>query len=286
MSSDNPVGDFLRARRALVKPEDVGVRVTGVRRVDGLRREEVAMLAGISTDYYLRLEQGRDRHPSIQVLEAIAHVLQLDDVSTAYLLEIATPKPRRTRRVPREDVPTGLRQMLDVINLPAFIEGRYFDVLAANDLAVALSPNLQPGENRMRAVFLDEAERALYPEWEAATVRLVAGFRESVGAEIDDPRFVQLVGELSIASERFRTLWARHDVKCREGVSVRINHPQVGELTLGREKLQVGGIHGMILVVYHAHPGTESAEKLAMLAALSDPPVQHPHQPGAVDAER
>ncbi len=125
-------------------------------------------------------------------------------------------------------MPAGIRQLLGVLGLPAFAEGRYFDVLAANDLARALSPNLQAGQNRLRAVFLDPAEQALYPDWDQATAGLVAGFRESVGSDADDPGFVQLVGELSLASERFRRLWARHDVQSREGMPARIHHPQVG----------------------------------------------------------
>ncbi|MFF5297449.1 helix-turn-helix domain-containing protein [Paractinoplanes globisporus] len=269
--SDNLIGDFLRARRALVRPEDVGVRVTGTRRVAGLRREEVAMLAGISSEYYLRLEQGRDRHPSVQVLESLARVLRLDEDAADYLLEIATPKPRRTRRPRRETVPAGIRQLLEVIGLPAFVEGRYFDVLAANALAAALSPNLRPGENRMRAIFLDPRERALYPDWEQDTITLVAGFRESVGNDTDDPRFVQLVGELSLGSERFRQLWARHDVHGREGRPTRLNHPQVGEMTVRREKLAIGGAEDQILCVYHAEPGTSSADKLALLASVDQP---------------
>lgn len=271
--SDNLIGDFLRARRALVRPEDAGVRVTGTRRVTGLRREEVAMLAGISNEYYLRLEQGRDRNPSVQVLESLARVLRLDEDATDYLIGIATPKPRRPRRTRKEVVPAGIRQLLEVIGLPAFVEGRYFDVLAANALATAFSPNLRAGENRMRAVFLDPAERALYPEWERDTVALVAGFRESVGNDTGDPRFVRLVGELSLASERFRQLWARHDVHSREGMPARVEHPQIGELTVRREKLTIGGARDQLLVVYHAEPGTPSFEKLQLLGsvAVTDP---------------
>jgi transcriptional regulator with XRE-family HTH domain len=266
------LGDYLRARRELVQPGSVGLPVNGVRRVAGLRREEVAMLAGISSDYYLRLEQGRDRNPSIQVLEALARVLQLDQAATDYLLSLATPRPRHRRPRPRrETVPAGIRQLLDVLGLPAFVEGRYFDVLAANSLARALSPNLQAGQNRLRAVFLDPAEQALYPDWDQATARLVAGFRESVGTDADDPGFVQLVGELSLSSERFRQLWARHDVQTREGMPARIHHPQVGDLMLSREKLAIGGAEGQLLVVYHAQPGTSSAEKLALLASLASP---------------
>jgi transcriptional regulator with XRE-family HTH domain len=272
VSENNMLGDYLRARRELIRPESVGLPVNGVRRVAGLRREEVAMLAGISSDYYLRLEQGRDRNPSIQVLEALARVLRLDQAATDYLLGLATPRPRHRRRRPRrETVPVGIRQLLDVVGLPAFVEGRYFDVLAANGLARALSPNLQAGQNRLRAVFLDPAEQALYPDWDHATAGLVAGFRESVGTDADDPRFVQLVGELSLSSERFRRLWARHDVQAREGMPTRIHHPQVGDLTLSREKLAIGGSEGQLLVVYHAEPGTGSAEKMALLASLTSP---------------
>jgi len=266
------LGDYLRARRELVQPGSVGLPAGGVRRVAGLRREEVAMLAGISSDYYLRLEQGRDRNPSLGVLEALARVLHLDQAATDYLLSLAAPRPRHRRRRPkRETVPASIRQLLDVLSLPAFVEGRYFDVLAANGLARALSPNLQEGQNRLRAVFLDPAEQALYPDWDHATARVVAGFRESVGTDTDDPRFVQLVGELSLSSERFRHLWARHDVQVREGMPTRIHHPQVGDLTVSREKLAIGGADGQLLVIYHAQPGTSSAEKLGLLGSLATP---------------
>jgi transcriptional regulator with XRE-family HTH domain len=270
MSEDNLLGGYLRARRALVRPGRVGLPDHGVRRVNGLRREEVAMLAGISADYYLRLEQGRDHNPSIQVLEALARVLQLDQAATDYLISLAAPQPRQRRRRPkREIVPDGVRQLLDVLSLPAFVEGRYFDVLASNRFAYALSPNLQAGKNRLRAVFLDPAEQALYPHWDQAAAGLVAGFRQSVGNDVDDPGFVQLVGELSLSSERFRQLWARHDVQAFESAAVPFNHPQVGELVLGREKLAIKATSGQLLVIYHAEPGSGSAEKLALLASLA-----------------
>lgn len=272
VSENSLLGDYLRARRELVQPASVGLPANGVRRVNGLRREEVAMLAGISSDYYLRLEQGRDRNPSSQVLEALARVLQLDQSATEYLLGLVAPVPLQRRRRPkRESVPAGIRQLLTVVGLPAFVEGRYFDVLAANELAYAVSPRLQVGQNRLRAVFVDPAERALYPDWDQATAGLVAGFRRSVGSDVDDPGFVQLVGELSLVSERFRQLWARHDVHSFEGAPVHLDHPQVGRLTLAREKLVIGGAEGQLLVVYHAEPGTDSAEKLALLAALVSP---------------
>ena len=281
VSQTNLLGDYLRARRELVSPASVGLPHNGVRRVPGLRREEVAMLAGISSDYYLRLEQGRDHNPSIQVLEALARVLQLDQAATDYLLGLATPAPRhRPRRPRRENVPAGIRQLLDILDLPAFVLGRYFDVLAANGLAGALSPNCQVGHNVLRALFLDPAEKALYPDWDEGTALLVAGLRESAGTDADDPRFVQLVGELSLSSQRFRQLWARHDVRPLEGrPQARIHHPQVGDLTLNREKLAIGGTEGQLLIVYHAQPGTSSAEKMAILASLASPATTVAHDP-------
>jgi transcriptional regulator with XRE-family HTH domain len=268
----NQLGAYLRARREIVTPEAVGLPAAGTRRVAGLRREEVALLAGISSDYYLRLEQGRDRNPSAQVLDSLARVLQLDQAGTDYLHELAAPARRRRRRARRESVPAGIGQLLGTLGLPAFVEGRYFDVLAANRLAPVLSPNLQAGYNRLRSVFLDAGERDLFPDWEQVTVRHVAAFRNSVGTDTDDPRFVELVGELSLESDRFRRLWARQDVQTREGMPIRMRHPQVGELTVLCEKLAISGAPGQTLVVYHARPGTSSAEKLTLLATLADQP--------------
>ncbi|MEU1800078.1 helix-turn-helix transcriptional regulator [Streptomyces sp. NPDC019937] len=264
----NLLGDYVRARRELVTPEQAGIPALGPRRVPGLRREEVAMLAGISADYYLRLEQGRDRNPSVQVLESLARVLLLDDDATAHLLRLGAGRPRRRRaRPPAEAVPPGTAKLVATLPLPAYVEGRCFDVLAANALATALSPRLVAGANRLRDLFLDPAEQALYPDWENATTGLVAGFRESVGTDTDDPRFIELVGELSLASPRFSRLWARHDVHVCEGAPMRIDHPQVGGLLLNRERLGIGGADGQMLVVHHPDPGTDSAEKLALLAS-------------------
>ncbi|HEY6739709.1 MAG TPA: helix-turn-helix transcriptional regulator [Actinopolymorphaceae bacterium] len=280
MSDTNLLGEFLRARRELITPEQVGLPQIGIRRVPGLRREEVAMLAGISADYYLRLEQGRDRSPSRQVLESLARALQLDDDGTEYLLSLAQDRPRTPRRRPRkETVPPGIRLLVETLEFPAFVEGRYFDVLAANRSAAALSPRLVVGNNRLRDVFLDPAEQALYPAWDEVTARLVAGFRSSVGVDVEDQRFVDLVGSLSIASPRFRELWGRQDVARREGAKTSLQHPVVGELTLYREKLPVTGTDGQMLVIYHPEPGTADAEKLSLLIAsdlpvASDPPAR------------
>ena len=191
----NTLGEYLRARRGLVTPSQAGIPDFGTRRVPGLRREEVAMLAGISADYYLRLERGRDRNPSTQVLESIARVLQLDDDHVAYLMTLVSEKPRQSRRRPRKElVPAGMVKLVTAMAQPAYIEGRYFDILASNALARALSPRLAVGGNQLRDMFLDPADQALYPEWQHSTQCLIGNLRQSVGTDIDDPRFIELAG--------------------------------------------------------------------------------------------
>jgi transcriptional regulator with XRE-family HTH domain len=269
VTRSNALGEYLRARRELVDPAAAGLRVMGVRRTPGLRREEVATLAGISADYYLRLEQGRDRNPSPQVLEALATVFGLDATAREYLLSLSAPRPTAPKRPRREVVPAGIRQLLDALELPAFVESRIFDVLAANRLATALSPAIRPGANRMRSMFLDEDERDMYPDWEQAISGMVASFRASLGTDTSDPRIAQLVGELSLASEPFRRLWARHDVKPLAGGPVRLRHPQVGMMELRREKLPIGDSGGQVLAIYHAEPGSGNARSLALLGSLA-----------------
>jgi transcriptional regulator with XRE-family HTH domain len=274
VSGSNVLGEYLRARRELVDPADVGLTVAGVRRTPGLRREEVATLAGVSADYYLRLEQGRDRNPSRQVLEALARVLGLDPSATQYLLGLSGERTGGRRPPRREVVPTGIGQLLDSLGLPAFVENRMFDVLAANRLAGALSPSIRPGVNRLRTVFLDEAERDLHPDWEQVTASLVAAFRASIGTDVDDPRIQRLVGELSLASERFARLWVRHDVRALTGSPIRMRHPQVGMLELRGEKLPIADSGGQLLMIYHAEPGSESARSLALLGSLATQDVE------------
>jgi transcriptional regulator with XRE-family HTH domain len=266
----NTLGEYLRARRELADPAEAGLHILGVRRTPGLRREEVATLAGISADYYLRLEQGRDRNPSPQVLLALARVFGLDETATEYLLSLPAARPIAPERPRREEAPAGIRQLVEALNLPALVESKMFDVLAVNRLATALSPSLRPGQNRLRSVFLDPAEQDLYPDWEKATGGIVASFRASIGTDTDDPRLARLIGELSLGSERFRKLWARHDVKALAGAPVRMCHPQVGMLELHREKLPIGNSDGQLLVIYHAEPGSESARALAQLASIAE----------------
>jgi transcriptional regulator with XRE-family HTH domain len=271
-NNPNTLGAYLRARRELVTPQQAGIPDVGVRRVPGLRREEVAMLAGISADYYLRLERGRDRNPSVQVLDSIARVLQLDDDHLAYLLSLVVEAPRRHRRRARaETVPAGALKLLDSLAQPAFIEDRYFDVLASNDLARALSPRLAAGSNQLRDMFLDPAEQALYPGWTDYTECFIANLRQAVGTDIDDPRFIDLVGELSLDSPLFRQLWARHEVRGQRGGLIRLDQPEVGGLTLNRERLEISGTVGLMLVVFHPDAGSDDADKLALLASAGLP---------------
>jgi transcriptional regulator with XRE-family HTH domain len=270
--STNPLGAFLRARRELVTPQQAGIPDVGVRRVPGLRREEVAMLAGISADYYLRLERGRDRHPSLQVLESIARVLRLDDDHFAHLVTLVAEVPRHRRPRPRRQTPpAGALKLLDSLLQPAFIEDRYFDVLAVNRMATALSPVLTVGGNQLRALFLDPAEQALHLEWEQVTECFVANLRQAVGTDVDDPRFIELTGELSLASPRFRQLWARHEVRGQRGTPILFDHPRVGQLTLNRERLAIDGADDLNLVVYHPDAGSGDADKLALLAPADLP---------------
>jgi len=273
MSDDdraNRLGGYLRARRALVTPERAGIPGGANRRVPGLRREEVALLAGISADYYLRLERGRDKNPSPQVLESLARVLQLDDVEQEFLLGLAAARPRAPRRRKTERVPARLHQLLATVQIPAFVEGRAFDVLASNRLAVALSPRLAPGHNRLRSLLLDPEEQAFQQDWTRSAEGFIAAFRKSIGDDIDNPRFVELVGELALTSERFQALWARHDIRGLDGGTTTVNHPVVGELRLHRDKLPVDDV---LLLLYYADQGSESDEKLRLLASMAQTPA-------------
>ena len=272
MAVTSTLGEYLRARRELVRPGEVGLPEGERRRVPGLRREEVALLAGISTEYYLRLEQGRDQHPSDQVLDCIAKALRLDAEASAYLHDLAHPAPPKRRRPARpERVGDSVRNLIgNWTTTPAYVHGRSGDVLAANPLAVALSPHYAPGSNTLRAAFLEPEMRVFYRDWDEMTAKAVPYLRSVVGAAVDDPRLVNLIGELSLGSERFRTLWARHDVRHKTSGLTRLLHPQVGPLDLRYEKLALSGA-GQMLITYHADPGSESEQRLHLLATLAVP---------------
>ena len=262
------LGDYLRARREQVRPEDVGLAAGARRRVPGLRREELATLAGISSAYYLRLEQGRDTRPSAQVVDALARALRLDVKATEYLHRLASaPGGHRPPHPAGETVANGLDQLIDQFPMPAVVASKCQDVLAANPCARALSPGFAPGQNFLRWRLLDPAARELYVDWDEATEIAVSGLRDVVGSDLSDPRLRVLIDELSAASQRFRELWARADVGYRPGI-IHMRHPQVGELFLHRSSLNVPHSGGQHLLIFYAEPGSESAKALEELRSL------------------
>lgn len=270
MKADNRTGEFLRARRERVRPEQVGLPDFGRRRAPGLRRGELATLAGVSVDYYVRLEQGRDRHPSEQVLDALARALRLDDDASAHLQELARPTPRRLSGPARpERVLPELQRLLDTwAHTPAFVLGRRMDVMAANTLAGVVHGAYTRGQNVLRHLFLDPSARAFYAEWDDVALDAVAALRRSVGPDIDDPRLTELVGELSLKSEEFGRLWARHDARAKTHGVKRLNHGLVGELVLSYVTFSVAGAPGQTLLVHHAAPGSASEQALALLSTI------------------
>jgi len=259
----NALGDYLRTRRQQLRPDEVGLVPGTRRRVPGLRREEVATLAGISSAYYLRLEQGHDTHPSGQVVEALALALRLDRKATEYLHRLASSTGSRPAQSTVQAVTQRLRQLIDQVPFPAIVCNRYLDVLAANPCARALTPGAAPGRNRMCSVFLDPATRELYVNWDEVTDIAVCEFREAAG-DLDDPRWHALFDELSAGSERFRELWARADVGYSTGI-IHVRHPDVGDLRLHRTRLDVPHSGGQLLLLYPAEPGSESATALRKL---------------------
>ena len=264
----NELGDFLRARRQQVRPEDVGLVPGARRRVAGLRREELALLAGISAEYYLRLEVGRDKHPSPQVVDALARALLLDVKATQHLRQLVAPPGGDTPDLEAEAY--ALAEVIQQISTPAVLVNRYQDVLAANPIARALSPGFAPGQNVLRWRLLDPAARKLYVNWEEATELIVNGLREFSGSFPNDARMRALIAELSSASARFRELWSRAEVGYSLGIH-HMRHPVVGELFLSRHRLNAPYPGGDHVVIYRAQPDSDSARALAELRYLSAP---------------
>ena len=267
MAPQSHLGSYLRARRALVRPENVGFRVGGEqRRVAGLRRDEVAILAGISTEYYLRLEQGRESHPSDQVLDALARALLLDEVAAAYLHELAgRPSPEPT--VSLDVVPEGVQWLIDSWSLTAaVVHNRHLDVLATNALARAISPTFRVGMNSLHSLLTDPDDRVLHEDWDGLSARSIALLRLMSGQRSADPRLRTLVAELSLHSSRFREVWDRNDVVQASGGTHVLQHPKVGRLTLRFARLPLTGTDGQTIFLYHAEPGTPTADALASLA--------------------
>ncbi|MEV7674671.1 helix-turn-helix domain-containing protein [Streptomyces sp. NPDC000963] len=276
MDPSAELSEFLRSRRARLKPQDVGLPEFGRhRRVPGLRREELAQLAGVSVAYYTRLEQGNGRNVSMEVLDSIARALRLSDSERAHLTHLAKPtvKKRQRAAISRpQQVRPGISYLLETMDgVPAVVLGRRLDLLAWNRMARALLGDFaawEPHERNMaRMVFLDPNARSLYLDWECKATEVVSVLRLYAGCYPDDPHLLALVGELSVRSEEFRSLWAAHTVADKGHGTKRMRHPLVGEMTLSYETLKVSGDDpDLVLVTYHAEPGTPSAEALRLLA--------------------
>ncbi|MBC3839198.1 helix-turn-helix domain-containing protein [Streptacidiphilus sp. 4-A2] len=269
MQSENALGDYLRARRTAVGPADVGLPDYGSRRVPGLRRDEVALLAGVSTDYYIRLEQGRERHPSEQVLRAIAGALRLNDAAAAHLFRLGLPV-FGTAAAATTVAPQLLRLMDGMRDLPAFVVGSAQDVLAANAMARELYCGFAQYDNLPRMIFLDPFAREFYADWDHAARIAVGNLRASSSQFPQDERIERVVGELSVRSPAFAGLWARYEVRPRTHEDKHFRHPRVGELRLHFEALAVTSAPGQHLSVYSAEPGSTSADALVLLGRLSE----------------
>ncbi|MCX5171154.1 helix-turn-helix transcriptional regulator [Streptomyces antibioticus] len=267
------LSEFLRTRRARLKPEDVGLPDFGRhRRVPGLRREELAQLAGVSVAYYTRLEQGNGRNVSAEVLDSIARALRLTDAEHAHLTHLAKPKHKKKHTARPQHVRSGLRQLLDTMDgVPAYVVGRRAEILAWNRMAAAVFGDwaeLPVAErNWARLVFLDPGYHELFVDWEQKAIDIVCALRMDAGCYPDDPRLSALVGELSVKSEDFRRLWATHDVKEKSHGVKRLRHPLVGELSLNFEGFRPAGDGDQTMWAYHAEPGSASAEALRLLAS-------------------
>lgn len=268
----NELGDFLKARRAELTPRAVGLPESGgPRRVRGLRREEVAQLAAISTDYYTRLEQGRIQ-ASAPVLATLAHALHLDDDQRDYLFELAGKAADRPRRRAVQKVQPQLQRVLDDLTAtPAMVLGRRMDILAWNSLAAALVADFSriPEKNRnyVRLLFTDPAMRNLYADWERVARTAVSQLRREAAAYPQDPRLAALVGELSVRDDAFRTWWAGHHVTALNVGTKVLHHPVVGELTLDWDTLTASTDPDQRLVVWTAEPGTPSHDGLRLLGS-------------------
>ncbi|MBK3573613.1 helix-turn-helix domain-containing protein [Streptomyces sp. MBT65] len=273
MSNGTPLGDFLRARREALKPQDVGLPEYGRRRVPGLRREEVALLAGVSSDYYIRLEQGRENSPSPQVLEAVAQALKLDAESADHLNRLCLAPSQRPHDAGEAEVSPQLLRLMDGWkHTPAFVLGPALDILAGNSLATALHSGFDAFDNLARNVFVDPAGREFYQEWERAAHSCVAELRAAYGHDPDSDRIAEVVGELSAESEEFAGIWRLHDVKSKSQGDKHLKHPDVGDLHIAFAAFTVNGAPHQQLVVYQAEPASPTAAAFETLRAMAAEP--------------
>lgn len=281
MDAPSELGDFLKSRRAALRPEDVGITPHPTRRrVAGLRREELAMLAGVSITHYTRLEQGRAMSASDAVLDALARTLRLTEDETAHLKDLARPSAASRPAPPRvEHASASARQLLAAMtDVPALVLDRRNDVLAWNALGHALlaghlpsdSPDSPAGRpNLTRMLFLDEQYRELYTDWDEEAQLAVASLRLVAGRHPDDRRLAELVGQLTVQCDEFASRWARHPVRtCTSGVK-RLHHPLVGAMDLSFENLVIPGTSGQRLIAYTAEPGSPAEAALRLLGSVA-----------------
>ncbi len=280
MDTKSEIRDFLTSRRARITPEEAGLKVFGPRRVPGLRREEVATLAGLSVDYYNRMERGNLGGASDSVLDALADALRLDEAERAHLLDLARasqPSSRRPRRAATPAIRPSVQWMLDsMTSAAAFAENGRLDALGANQLGRALYPAVFNGGahsgNWARYIFLNPEARSFYADWDRAARDSVAILRSEAGRNPHDRELSDLIGQLATQSEEFRGLWAAHNVRLHTKGVKSFHHPIVGELELSFNRLEVAADPGLMIVAYTAEPGTRSAEAFALLASWTATP--------------
>jgi transcriptional regulator with XRE-family HTH domain len=274
MDNRNEIRDFLTSRRARITPGQAGLPAYGGnRRVSGLRREEVAMLAGVSVDYYTRLERGNAHGASDSVLESLARALQLDEAERAHLFDLVhTNTASKPARPARQPIRPGVQRIIDAMTgTPAYVRNGRLDLLAANRLGRALyspifSSQAQPA-NTARFLFLDPAAPEFFTEWERHAQDTVAILRSEAGRHPHDRALSGLIGELSTQSQSFRIWWAAHNVRFHRSGVKHLHHPVVGDLTLSFEALDVAADEGLRISVYTAEPGTPSHDALTLLAS-------------------
>jgi transcriptional regulator with XRE-family HTH domain len=283
MDAKSQIREFLTTRRAKITPDQVGLPVYGGnRRVPGLRREEVALLAGVSADYYTRLERGNAHGVSDSVLDALARALRLDEAERSHLIDLArAAQPAiatRKHRTTKQQIRPAVQRILDAMtHAPAFIRNGRLDILAANQLGYALySTYLTPGRpaNTARFVFLDPRAQDFYDDWDPIANELVAILRSQAGRNPYDRDLTNLIGELSTQSEPFRTKWAAHNVRFHHTGTKRLHHPIVGDLQLTYETMQLSADNGLTMFAYTAEPGTKSEQALHLLGSWVATPVE------------
>jgi transcriptional regulator with XRE-family HTH domain len=284
MDNRAEVRDFLTSRRARLTPDQAGLTLYGSnRRVKGLRREEVAMLADVSTDYYTRLERGNLSGVSESVLEAVAAALKLDESERVHLFDLARAAnsgSRRRRPTSRQQLRPGIQRILDSLSAPAYVRNNRLDLLGVNQFGRALLSDLYATDdtrpNLARYLFLDDRSRDFYADWSGVAKDVVASLRLQAGHTPYDRGLTDLVGELSTRSEEFRTWWASHTVRLHRTSTKRMHHPIVGDLELTGEALELPGDDGLTIITYTVEPGTASAEALQFLISwATSQPAPH-----------